>query len=184
MPLVPLFEKWILEHGSATLSKEVIADLRQKIVENDAAHAKEVQGLKAAQAKEVALLNEHHAEEMATLERKIAELQKPQSLAKSDITDGEKSLIKLMAAGGGSATLEAMARTLGIGIPKAQYFADNLKNRDFARLGSVLWGSNESNWSLTPKGNAYAVENGLADDVPPPPPSGQRRGRGPGYLRA
>jgi hypothetical protein len=49
MPLIPLFDKWILEHGSATLSKEVIADLRQKIIDSDSAHAREVQELKAAQ---------------------------------------------------------------------------------------------------------------------------------------
>jgi predicted Zn-ribbon and HTH transcriptional regulator len=69
MGLIHLFDKWIQEHGSAALSKEVIADLRQKIVDSDSAHAKEVQELNVAQAKEIARLNEIHAEEMANLER-------------------------------------------------------------------------------------------------------------------
>ena len=78
MGLIELFDKWILEHGSASLTKENLANLREKMVEENAAHAKEI----------------------ARLERTIAELQKQQPPAQPQIGDSEQDLIKLMVAGG------------------------------------------------------------------------------------
>ena len=177
MGLIELFDKWILEHGSASLTKENLANLREKIVKENAAHAKEMQEIRLAHANEIARLNEHHAEEMAGLERTIAELQKPQPPAQSQIGDHEQDLIKLMVAGGGSAFLEEMARTLGVPLVRAQHSIDKLKALGFVRnTGAIMGRGNE--WALTRPGKAYAVENGLADDAPlSPPPGGMYRGR-------
>ena len=173
--VIDLVDKWILEHGSASLSKEAIADLRQKITDSDAAHATEMQELQSTHTKEIARLNKRHADEMANLERMIAELQEPQPPAHLQIADSEEDLIKLMVAGGGRAFLEEMARTLHIPLVRAQYSIDKLKALGFVRNSGAMMGRGDE-WALTPPGNAYAVENGLSDDAPlSPPPGGLSR---------
>ena len=162
MNLIELLDKWMLEHGSASLTKENLAILREKMVEESAAHAKEI-----------ARLNEHHAEEMADLERTIAELQKQQLPAQPQIGDHEQDLIKLMVAGGGSAFLEEMVQTLGVPLVKAQLSIDKLKALGFVRNCGVVMGRGNE-WALTRPGKAYAVANALADDAPLSPPGGGR----------
>ncbi|MGA2604080.1 MAG: hypothetical protein ABSG14_07615 [Verrucomicrobiia bacterium] len=179
-----LFDRWLTEHGNAVLSAEMTKYLRQKIADLQEDHAREVAKLKAEQqqsntehAKEIAHLNQIHAEEMSKLEGAIAELQNPKPVAKPKVTEGEESLIRLMVAVGGTASVEGMARKLAVALAKAQYFANNLERRGFAKVASFNYLTGETNLGLTPAGNAYAVENGLADDVPPPAPtSGPRRG--------
>jgi hypothetical protein len=178
MALTDLFDKWILEHGSATLSEEVIGDLRQKIADSDTTHAKAVKEMHEAQAKEITRLNELHAEEMANLERAIAALQKEQAPAKPQVGDGETAIIRIIASVGEGVSDNELTELLKLPKTTVKHHLANLESLGFADSG-VATLSRGNIWFLTGSGNAYAVNNNLVGNPPPgyrPPYDGPFRG--------
>jgi hypothetical protein len=161
--LIKLFEKWIQEHGSASLSKEVIDDLRQKITDSDKAHKTEIENLKVVQTQEVARLNEQHAREMAALEQQhtlaMANFQQQQPPAEPQLSKEELYMIGFMARLGGEAALPAMASGLKCSPTRAKYYADKLKRLGLIREGPHL--PEGQMYALKEEGLDFAVRNGL-----------------------
>jgi hypothetical protein len=120
------------------------------------------------QPKLIASVQAGYEETIAELDRQLHAQNAP---PEPQIGEGESSFIRLMATSGGRAYLEEMARRLGVPMVKAQYFIDGLKTRGFVRNSGALAGRGNE-WALTAPGNKYAVENGLADGLPPAQPSG------------
>jgi hypothetical protein len=167
MALAELLDKFIREHGSASIKTEHIELLREQLRDEEKRHAREIADLKSEHAKEVTRLNETHAIEMKYLERKIEELQKPQEPSVPKISDGETAMIKLLVASGGEAILEEMARPLNMQPVESQYTYEKLAGLGLVDLNSMLMGRGQL-VGLTPAGNTYAVENGLTKNLPRP----------------
>jgi len=159
MPLMPLVEKFIREHGSASISKDLIELLREEARIADKQHAQEIEDLKKAQAEEVARLNQNHAVEMAYLERRIEALQKPQAPPEPQFDEQEIAIVRQLASVD-SIGDEELAQHFGLPLTTVKYHLNNLEKKDVARSSSYA-PSIGNLWNLTENGIAFAVKNSL-----------------------
>ncbi len=166
-PLIELFDKLILEHGSAAIRQEHIEQLKRKAIEAETAHEKELKELRAAHSKEIDSLKQRHAEELANLERAIAELKNPRRTADPSLSEHEVNIVRCLACwehGGGD---KELSETLSIPLATTEFSLNNLRAIGFADTGSSAPGPGTI-WHLTESGTAYAVKHNLVTGAPRP----------------